>query len=158
MDRKSNFAHPFFCLIVMAIPVSFLFASISLAENITLGWDANPESDLEGYIIYRNPGSPGPPFGYSNDLPEDDLANPLHPRVTLTGLQESTEYFIAVTAYDTDGNESYFSNQICVRIVDSFIENCTASASTGGGGGSGGWVIAKCRGRFKKILYNYLFK
>jgi hypothetical protein len=79
-------------------------------------------------------------------LPEDDLSNPLAPVVKLTGLQENTEYFIAVTAYDTEGNESYFSDEICVEIVDSVIENCSPSLSsnaisnsnTGSNNGSGG--------------------
>ena len=58
------------------------------AAQATLGWDANPEPDLEGYVVYRNVGSPGPPYGSTSDLPEDDLTHPLQPRVTLTGLNE----------------------------------------------------------------------
>jgi hypothetical protein len=131
MDRKSNFALFLFCLIVPAILLFPVFSSICLAKVVTLGWDANPEPDLEGYIIYRNVGSPGPPYKFSSTLPEDDLSNPLAPEVKLTGLQENTEYFIAVTAYDTEGNESYFSDEICVEIVDSVIENCTPSVSSG---------------------------
>lgn len=144
MDRKSNFALFLFCLIALAILLSPFFSSISFAKNVTLGWDCNPEPDLEGYIIYRKEGSPGPPYQYSSTLPEDDLSNPLIPVVTLTGLKEATEYYVAVTAYDTEGNESYFSDQVCVEIVDSFIKNCTASlgvnnsSSTGGGSGGGG--------------------
>jgi hypothetical protein len=129
MDRKSNFALFLFCLIVPAILLFPIFSSICLARVVTLGWDANPEPDLEGYIIYRNVGSPGPPYKFSNELPEDDLSNPLFPVAKLTGLKENTEYFIAVTAYDTGGNESYFSDEICVEIVDSVIENCSAGLS-----------------------------
>jgi hypothetical protein len=131
MDRKSNFALFLFCLIVPAILLFPVFSSICLAKVVTLGWDANPEPDLEGYIIYRNVGSPGPPYKFSSILPEDDLSNPLVPEVKLTGLQENTEYFVAVTAYDKEGNESYFSDEICVEIVDSVIENCSASLSSG---------------------------
>jgi hypothetical protein len=145
MDRKSNFARFLFCLIIPAILLFPVFSSICFAKVVTLGWDANPEPDLEGYIIYRNVGSPGPPYKFSSTLPEDDLSNPLVPVVKLTGLKEDTEYFIAVTAYDTEGNESYFSDEICVEIVDSVIENCSASPSSGaisnsntGSNGSGG--------------------
>jgi hypothetical protein len=145
MDRKSNFARFLFCLIVPAILLFPVFSSIGFAKVVTLGWDANPEPDLEGYIIYRNVGSPGPPYKFSSTLPEDDLSNPLVPVVKLTGLKEDTEYFIAVTAYDKEGNESYFSDEICVEIVDSVIENCSASPSSGaisnsntGSNGSGG--------------------
>lgn len=130
MDRKSNFALFLFCLIAPAILLFPIFSSICLAKTVTLGWDANPEPDLEGYIIYRNVGSRGPPYKFTSTLPEDDLSNPLFPAVKLTGLKKNTEYFIAVTAYDTEGNESYFSDEICVEIVDSIIENCSASLSS----------------------------
>jgi hypothetical protein len=116
--------------------------SVAEAATATLGWDSNPEPDLEGYVVYRNVGSPGPPYGYSSDLPEDELANPLHPKVTLTGLQEDKEYFIALTAYNTEGVESSFSNDVCVEIVDGIVEPCASSGSigtsTGSSGGSGG--------------------
>ena len=145
MDRKSNFALFLFFLIVPAILLFPVVSSICLAKVVTLGWDANPEPDLEGYIIYRNVGSPGPPYKFSSTLPEDDLSNPLVPAVKLTGLQENTEYFVAVTAYDKEGNESYFSDEICVEIVDSVIESCSEGLSPGdisnsntGSNGSGG--------------------
>lgn len=143
MDRKSSFALSFFCLVFAVFFLSALFPSACLAKNITLGWDANPEPDLEGYVIYRNIGLPGPPYKYADELAEDELNNPLNPQVALTGLNEHTRYYIAVTAYDTQGNESYFSDQVCVEIVDSLIESCGIIMSTYGisnesrGGGSG---------------------
>jgi hypothetical protein len=130
MDRKIIFALVLFCLIIPAIPLFPVFSPICLAKVVTLGWDANPEPDLEGYIIYRNVDSPGPPYKFSSTVPEDDLSDPLVPEIKLTGLKEDTEYFIAVTAYDKEGNESYFSDEICVEIVDSVIENCTVNQSS----------------------------
>jgi hypothetical protein len=148
MDRRSNFALFLFCLVLPVFFLSPVFPSLCLAKNITLGWDANPEPDLEGYVIYRNIESPGPPFKYTDELPEDELKNPLNPQVTITGLNEHTQYYISVTAYDTQGNESYFSDQLCVEIVDSLIESCgvilntpsssSESSGSGSGGGSGG--------------------
>jgi len=146
MDRRSNFALFLFCLVLPVFFLSPVFPSLCLAKNITLGWDANPEPDLEGYVIYRNIESPGPPFKYTDELPEDELKNPLNPQVTITGLNENSRYYISVTAYDTQGNESYFSDQLCVEIVDSLIESCgvilntpsSSSESSGSGGGSGG--------------------
>ncbi len=163
MDRKSNFALFLFCLIIPAILLFPIFSSICLAKIVTLGWDANPEPDLEGYIIYRNVGSPGPPYKFSSTLPEDDLSNPLIPVVKLTGLKEKTEYFIAVTAYDTEGNESYFSDEVCVEIVDSVIENCSASlisnpisksntGSNGAGGNSGTCFINSTAGALNYVV------
>jgi hypothetical protein len=135
----------FLCLLFFPFALSFgPWASVADAATATLGWDSNPEPDLEGYVVYRNVGSPGPPYGYSSDLPEDELANPLHPKVTLTGLQKDKEYFIALTAYNTEGVESSFSNDVCVEIVDGIVEPCASSSSIGastsssGGGGGGG--------------------
>ena len=130
-------------------------ASDAIAASVTLGWDSNTEPDLEGYVIYRNVGSPGPPYDYSDTLPEDDLANPLQPKATLTGLQEGKEYYIALTAYNTDGVESNFSDDVCIEVVNGAVAACSASAeppasappasappattaSTGGGNGSSG--------------------
>ena len=150
MDRKSNRILLFFCLILPALILSPVFPSLCLAKKVTLGWDANSEPDVEGYVVYRNVGSPGPPYKYADDLPEDELQNPLNPQVTITGLNEHTRYYVAVTAYDTQGNESYYSDQLCIEIVDSLIESCGAIQSTGSsssessgsgnGGGSGGGV------------------
>ena len=122
------------------------------AKTVTLGWDSNDEPDLEGYVIYRNTNSPGPPYSYSDTVPEGELADPLYPMAKLTGLQEGKEYYIALTAYNTEGVESSFSNDICVQVINDAVELCGASvsppaatSSSGGGssgGGSGGCFIS----------------
>ena len=118
------------------------------AAQVTLGWDSNSEPDLEGYVIYRNAGSPGPPYDYANTLPEDDLTDPLHPKVTLTGLNEGQEYYIALTAYNTEGVESGFSNDVCVELVNGAAEVCANSSNSVGSNssnsGGGGWDAAAC--------------
>ena len=147
MDRRSALALFLFCLVFPAFFFSPIFPSLCLAKKVTLGWDSNPEPDLEGYVVYRNIESPGPPFKYADDLAENELTDPLSPQVAITGLNEHTRYYIAVTAYDTEGNESYFSDQLCVEIVDSLIESCgvipsnyagSGESSGDGGSGSGG--------------------
>jgi hypothetical protein len=144
-SRRRN--HYLRILFFFLVPYALYFIPAMLpsasAANVTLAWDSNQEPDLDGYVVYRNVGSPGPPYGYSNDLPEDELANPLHPEVTLTGLVEDKPYYIALTAYNTEGVESSFSNDVCVKIIDGVAEACAASSSitaptsSGGGGGSG---------------------
>jgi len=133
-----------FALCALPLPVAD-------AAHVTLGWDSNPEPDLEGYVIYRNEGSPGPPYDYSDDLPEDELADPLHPEATLTGLKPGAEYYIALTAYNTDGNESGFSNAVCVKVVNNLVEACSAStappastSSSSSGGSNGGSNNGSC--------------
>jgi hypothetical protein len=89
MDRKSYFIPLLLCLLVILTLLSLsICPSPCLAKKVTLGWDPNPEPDIEGYVVYRNVGSPGPPYKYADTLPEDDLADPLNPMVTMTGLNE----------------------------------------------------------------------
>ena len=60
--------------------------------------------------------------------------------VTLIGLKEETKYYIALTAYNSDGSESRFSNSVCVQIIDSAIEMCSSSFNSSSG--SGGCFIS----------------
>jgi uncharacterized membrane protein YgcG len=134
-------------LVLGALPLA-----VANAKTVTLGWDSNDEPDLEGYVIYRNTNSPGPPYSYSDTVPEDELVDPLYPKAKLTGLQEGKEYYIALTAYNTDGVESSFSNDVCVEVVNGIAELCGESVSpsvptssssgdsSGGGSGGGGSV------------------
>jgi hypothetical protein len=103
-----------------AMPVTAAFAA-----SVTIAWEPNDEPDLEGYVVYHNPDSPGPPYQYSDTLPEDELADPLNPRLKLTGLQNNTEYYIALTAYNMEGLESGFSNEVCVEVVSNSIQLCS---------------------------------
>ena len=134
MNCKTNKLPACSCRFALAVVLVAFIASPSYAVDVTLGWDANDEPDLEGYKVYHNVGSPGPPYKYSTTLPETNLADPLNPIVTLTGLAESTKYFVAVTAYDSNGNESDYSEDVCLQVIDSAIAVC---ASSGGGGSSG---------------------
>jgi hypothetical protein len=138
MKSKSHSLPACICRFALVFVLLLFFYSPSFAKNITVGWDPNDEPDLGGYIVYRNTGSPGPPYEYSDDLPEEDLANPLNPMVTLTGLQKNVKYYVAVTAYDTDGNESGSSNDVCVQIINSATSVCSSRTSSSGGGGGGG--------------------
>jgi hypothetical protein len=134
--------------------------SVANAKTVTLGWDSNDEPDLEGYVIYRNTNDPGPPYSYSDTLPEDDLVDPLHPQAKLTGLQEGKEYYIALTAYNAEGVESSFSNDICVEVVNNAVELCSAgsspsattSSSVGGGGSAVCFISAASHSPSDKYL------
>lgn len=90
------------------IPVS-LTLSASTAGTVTLTWNANTESDVAGYKVYRGTGSGtyGAPL---TTLPKTTTS------YTATGLQNGTTYFFAITAYDSAGNESPFSNEVSKSI------------------------------------------
>ncbi len=71
----------------------------------TLSWDASERADLAGHKIYQAtaPGAYGAPIA----------AVPVNVTdYTVTGLESGTTYFFTVTAYNTDGAESSFSNEV----------------------------------------------
>lgn len=89
--------------------------SVSVVGTVSLAWqppaenqDGSPATDLSGYRIYYG--------SFSRSYSED---------VTVSGASTtqwdlslpSGEYFIAMTAFDSDGNESSYSNEV-VRRVD----------------------------------------
>ena len=92
------------------VPAALLVLILSapaFAGDITLAWDANTEADLAGYKIYFGSASHtyGPPIVIGSQT-----------TYTITGLAPGTYYF-AVTAYNTAGLESSFSNEVSATIT-----------------------------------------
>jgi hypothetical protein len=92
----------------------------SVATDVTLAWDANQESDLKGYRIYYDidSGHPYSGTGAQEDnspikmlLAEDEDPDPDIVQYTVHNLPDATHYF-AVTAYNTGGLESGYSNEV----------------------------------------------
>jgi hypothetical protein len=92
---------------------------------IDLTWNPNTESDLAGYKVYYGT------LGSGNYQGTIDVGNVTSYR--LQNLTPGTTYYIAVTAYDTVGNESAPSNEVIViPLVEPRIEGtATAFNSTG---------------------------
>jgi uncharacterized membrane protein len=90
------------------IPVSLMLSTIS-SGTTTLTWNANAESDLTGYKVYRGTasGAYGAPVA---TLPKTATS------YIATGLQTGTTYFFVITAYDSAGNESTLSNEVSKSI------------------------------------------
>jgi hypothetical protein len=90
------------------IPVSLTLGS-TVAGTAGLAWNANIDIDLTGYKVYRGTasGTYGAPL---TTLPKTTTS------YTATGLQTGTTYFFVITAYDSAGNESIFSNEVSKSI------------------------------------------
>jgi len=99
--------------------ILLLFTQNVHADSVTLAWDSNSEPDLAGYKIYYGCSS----RHYTNYV---DVGNSTSH--TVSGLQRGLTYYFAITAYNTDGYESYYSNEVVVGRE-------SAGASSGGGGG-----------------------
>lgn len=79
------------------------------SSSVTLTWNANTESDLAGYRVYRatSSGAYGAPIATIQGNTTSYIA---------AGLQFGTTYFFVVTAYDIAGNESAYSNEVSKSI------------------------------------------
>ncbi len=101
--------------------IGFLIQSTTLfAATTTLSWDAPSQnsdgstlSDLAGYVIY---------LGVNPDVytQQTDVGNVTS--YVLNDIAYDTTYYIAVTAYDTSGNESDYSNSTTVMISSPVID------------------------------------
>jgi len=96
-----------YCLLA----VFFIFG-VAWAEDVpvTLQWEQEMSADLAGWKIYKSE-TPGGPYTAIIDMPYDGNELPTYEvGYTLTVSGEGGVYFVA-TAYDTDGNESNYSNE-----------------------------------------------
>ena len=73
--------------------------------TMQLSWTANSESDIAGYKVYYDTDGSGYP--YANSVSTGSTGT----TYTLTGLTTGTTYYVAVAAIDSDGNESWVSNE-----------------------------------------------
>ncbi len=115
--------------------ISFLFFLFFLsnaeAAFLDLAWDPNEEPDLGGYRVYYGTTS----GDYINFV---DIGRAT--RYRLDNLLDDVTYYIALTAYDTAGNESDFSGEVSAIGLpdgdgDSDVDGPSAPLVDGGKGG-----------------------
>ena len=101
--NKSLYIAFIFCIMIL------LNSTVVSAAETTLSWsppntsaDGSPLTDLDGYIIYTGTES----GNYTQSI---DIGNTT--TYTATNLTENITYYFTVTAYDTSGNESVYSNE-----------------------------------------------
>ncbi|UCD08650.1 MAG: hypothetical protein JSU79_09855 [Dehalococcoidales bacterium] len=79
--------------------------------QVSLDWNNNGESDLDGYNIYRSLTS-GDNYTQVNGLPVTTS------NYTDTGLTNDTTYYYVVTAVDLGSNESSYSSEVSAMPAD----------------------------------------
>jgi chitinase len=90
------------------------------AADVTLAWGANTEPDIDGYYIYYKSSSSGAPYnGTGADQGNSpikitlaELADSQNPEYTIQGLSDTETTFFVATAYDTEGYESGYSDEV----------------------------------------------
>lgn len=107
---------------VLALILALLPTLLSAAV-VRISWNANTESDLEGYRVF---------FGTSHGYYGNVINVGRRTTVDVSGLAAGTTYFFAVTAYDYSGNESAFSEERSVAIPASSAPEGSEPDSEGG--------------------------
>jgi hypothetical protein len=81
----------------------------AVAGDVTLAWNAVSASNLAGYRVYygTSTGSYGTPLSAGTKTTYT---------VSSSYLQAGKTYYFAVTAYDSSGNESSYSNEVSKTI------------------------------------------
>ena len=94
-------------MVMLALPSSGITASVMLE------WDPSPDADLTGYKVYYQANSSALPFQGTEATQGSspiDVANTTS--TTVNGLDPGSSYFFAVTAYNSGGLESIYSNVV----------------------------------------------
>jgi len=93
----------------LALIVLILPALAMAGESVKLSWNANTENDVVGYRIYYRT-SPG---NYSKVVNAGKVTTS-----SVEDLQDGATYYFVITAYDTAGNESGYSEEVSATILD----------------------------------------
>ena len=137
MKRNTNFHLIILTLIAIILLANSDLTATSEPIKFILAWDANTEEDLDGYEIYfRNSNSK---YELLGDVYIDELADPDDPMVTITDIYngslpditmpivklpalamvDGATYYIAMTAFDKNGNISNLSEELCLEVLRS---------------------------------------
>ena len=95
---------------LLTILAILAIAGIAQAATVQVTWNPNTEPDLAGYKIY---------YGTASGVYGDpiDVGNVTGHVMEITPQHGATYYF-ALTAYDTSGNESGYSDEATCFILD----------------------------------------
>lgn len=128
-QQKIKYSLPDCLSLFIVTLLFFLLVTPANAYDVVIGWDPNNEQNLEGYVLYVDDGTTETPYEYVDNYPLEDI-DPNNPRAKITDLQNTIAYYFVVTAYDTDGNESDYSDEICVMLGQACPESYLASRNS----------------------------
>lgn len=92
------------------VTLLFLYTSPAFTYLVTLSWetptknaDGTPLTDLQGFRVYYGASS----HNYSHNIDVGNVTS-----YTANSLVSGVTYYFAVTAYDSSGNQSNYSNEV----------------------------------------------
>jgi len=93
-------------LVATCILIFTCFVGVTYSAQVTLAWDGSTDSDLGGYKVYYGTAS----RDYDVSLDVGNWTN-----CTIGSLEPGETYYFAVTAYNTEGSESGYSNEASIK-------------------------------------------
>ena len=91
---------------IFFLPIALMFIpGAAYSAVVILEWSANPEPDLDGYIVYY--GTSGRNYAWSVDV-----GNYTTCAISDSRFEDGQTYYFAATAYDGYGNESGYSDEV----------------------------------------------
>ena len=136
---------------LVTVILLFILVSTAGAYDVVIGWDPNTENDLAGYVLYVDDGTSNLPYEYVDTYPLEDI-DPSNPASQITGLEDDQVYYFVVTAYNTEGIESDYSEEICVQNGQACASRSFGAGGSGGGGNTGCFISSMNNG--KSVLKN----
>jgi hypothetical protein len=108
-----------FCIFFIFLIIPFLAS----AAVVKLAWDPSTEQNLAGYKVY---------YGYASGDYDTSIDVGDTPTFQITDLEYDQTYYFAVTAYDTSGLESDYSDEISyIPIEHDYNYNYNSSMEDG---------------------------
>jgi len=101
--QSSHRLASFLILVAVSILIPFFHGTNVFSAQITLAWDPNTEPDLAGYKVY---------YGTASRVYGSPISVGKVTTYILVGLTQGQNYFYSVTARDTSGRESEYSNEV----------------------------------------------
>jgi len=102
------------------------------AKTVSLAWDPSPDTQVAGYRLYYATGSTADPYaGTGTDLGPSPVDVGSATTATLSGLADSATHYFKVTAYDANGTESDYSNQVTSPPVQVPVNHAPTLSSPG---------------------------
>ncbi|PYV37574.1 MAG: hypothetical protein DMG09_14365 [Acidobacteria bacterium] len=111
-------------------------APSTASADVTLAWDRSADSTVVSYKLY---------YGVASGTYQTSLSCGNNTSYTVTGLGAGTYYF-AVTAGDSSGNESGYSNEVSRTITGCAYSISPLSQSSASAGGAGSVAVTALAG------------
>jgi len=93
---------------LLALTLGLLPISHAYSGEVALVWDPNAEPDLVGYRVH---------YGSSSGVYESSVEVGMQTTCVVGSLEEARTYYFAATAYDIEGNESDYSEELAHMIA-----------------------------------------